>query len=67
MSDKNCFFSPSSLSKNSFVTMAMKGFLYANKEKIIQFFGIMDKKEAVLFHKTSSGQKGGCIFYNIWQ
>ena len=24
--------------------------------------GVIDKKEAVLYHKSSSGQKGGCFF-----
>jgi hypothetical protein len=38
MSDKNCFFFPSSLSKNNYVAKAMKEFLSSNKKKIIQFF-----------------------------
>jgi len=37
MSDKNCFFFPSSLFKNSSIAKAMKRFLNANKKKIFQF------------------------------
>ncbi len=33
MSDKNCFFFPSSLIKNNYIATAMKGFLIANKKK----------------------------------
>ena len=38
MSDKNCFFFPSSLLKNNYIAKAMKRFFAANKKKIIQFF-----------------------------
>ena len=38
MSDKNCFFFPSSSLKNGFVTKAMKRFFASNKKKIFQFF-----------------------------
>jgi hypothetical protein len=54
MRDKNCFFFPSSLFKIIYIATAMKGFLTANKKKIIQFFyqsflnafGITDEGDA---------------------
>ena len=51
MSDKKCFFFPSSLSKNNFVTTAMKRFLDANKKKTIHFFINHFDIQLVLFNR----------------
>ena len=40
---------------------------YTNANGKIVNWGIMDKKEAVLDRRCSSGQKGGCFYTTIYQ